>query len=149
MKNALILAGAALAFVAAPAAAKPAHAGGHGKVKDRVERVDRDYRDYRDARDYRDGRGYYAARDGRSCPPGLAKKNNGCLPPGQAKKLRMGQRYVSSYGYNQYSYNSIPYDLRRQYDLDPYNQYYYDQGNLYGVDPRTMIVEQVIRAILR
>jgi hypothetical protein len=21
------------------------------------------------------------------CPPGLAKKNNGCLPPGQAKKL--------------------------------------------------------------
>jgi hypothetical protein len=23
------------------------------------------------------------------CPPGLAKKNNGCLPPGQAKKLWM------------------------------------------------------------
>lgn len=22
-----------------------------------------------------------------NCPPGLAKKNNGCLPPGQAKKL--------------------------------------------------------------
>lgn len=22
-------------------------------------------------------------RDGRACPPGLAKKNNGCLPPGQ------------------------------------------------------------------
>ena len=25
------------------------------------------------------------------CPPGLAKKRNGCLPPGQAKKWRMGQ----------------------------------------------------------
>ena len=25
------------------------------------------------------------------CPPGLAKKNNGCLPPGQAKKWAMGQ----------------------------------------------------------
>lgn len=26
------------------------------------------------------------------CPPGLAKKNNGCLPPGQAKKMwAMGQ----------------------------------------------------------
>ena len=25
------------------------------------------------------------------CPPGLAKKNNGCLPPGQAKKWRVGQ----------------------------------------------------------
>lgn len=24
------------------------------------------------------------------CPPGLAKKNNGCMPPGQAKKWRMG-----------------------------------------------------------
>lgn len=37
-------------------------------------------------------RDYY--RDhGRSCPPGLAKKRNGCLPPGQAKKrYRIGQR---------------------------------------------------------
>ena len=25
------------------------------------------------------------------CPPGLAKKNNGCMPPGQAKKWRIGQ----------------------------------------------------------
>jgi Ni/Co efflux regulator RcnB len=25
------------------------------------------------------------------CPPGLAKKNNGCLPPGQAKKYAIGQ----------------------------------------------------------
>ena len=24
------------------------------------------------------------------CPPGLAKKNNGCLPPGQAKKWTRG-----------------------------------------------------------
>lgn len=30
---------------------------------------------------------YYA----RNCPPGLAKKNNGCLPPGQAKKWQVGQ----------------------------------------------------------
>jgi len=26
------------------------------------------------------------------CPPGLAKKNNGCMPPGQAKKYVVGQR---------------------------------------------------------
>src|SRR5688572_19348017 len=25
------------------------------------------------------------------CPPGLAKKNNGCMPPGQAKKWGLGQ----------------------------------------------------------
>jgi hypothetical protein len=27
---------------------------------------------------------------GKSCPPGLAKKNNGCLPPGQDKKYNRG-----------------------------------------------------------
>lgn len=27
---------------------------------------------------------------GGRCPPGLAKKNNGCLPPGQAKKWMIG-----------------------------------------------------------
>ena len=33
---------------------------------------------------------YFVEKHGRgNCPPGLAKKNNGCLPPGQAKK-----RYV-------------------------------------------------------
>jgi Ni/Co efflux regulator RcnB len=42
--------------------------------------------------------GYYAHdrvayADG--CPPGLAKKNNGCLPPGQAKKIVVGQRVPS------------------------------------------------------
>ncbi|OGS99099.1 MAG: hypothetical protein A3F73_00685 [Gallionellales bacterium RIFCSPLOWO2_12_FULL_59_22] len=34
---------------------------------------------------------YYGAkfRSG-NCPPGLAKKNNGCLPPGQARKWAVG-----------------------------------------------------------
>ena len=34
------------------------------------------------------GSTYVVQPDGahRACPPGLAKKNNGCLPPGQAKK---------------------------------------------------------------
>jgi hypothetical protein len=32
-------------------------------------------------------RGYFVETRGRgACPPGLAKKHNGCLPPGQAKK---------------------------------------------------------------
>jgi hypothetical protein len=32
-------------------------------------------------------RSYYASGKGaKGCPPGLAKKNNGCMPPGQAKK---------------------------------------------------------------
>jgi len=34
---------------------------------------------------------YYGAPPKPHCPPGLAKKNNGCQPPGQAKKWRLGQ----------------------------------------------------------
>ena len=35
-----------------------------------------------------------------NCPPGLAKKNNGCLPPGQAKKMwAVGQPLPSSLYY--------------------------------------------------
>lgn len=34
-----------------------------------------------------------------NCPPGLAKKGNGCQPPGQAKKWRMGQPLPRDIGY--------------------------------------------------
>jgi Ni/Co efflux regulator RcnB len=39
-------------------------------------------------------RSYYydgGRRGGKACPPGLAKKNNGCMPPGQARKWSVGQ----------------------------------------------------------
>jgi Ni/Co efflux regulator RcnB len=48
------------------------------------------------------------------CPPGLAKKHNGCLPPGQAKKWQLGQRLprdVVTY--------PIPSDLRRRLGTPP------------------------------
>ena len=50
---------------------------------------------------------YYgeAFRAGR-CPPGLAKKNNGCMPPGQAKKWRVGQPLPREVVYYQ-----VPQDL--------------------------------------
>lgn len=35
---------------------------------------------------------YYAGNRDANCPPGLAKKQNGCMPPGQAKKWQVGQR---------------------------------------------------------
>ena len=34
---------------------------------------------------------YDSQARGGHCPPGLAKKNNGCLPPGQARKWALGQ----------------------------------------------------------
>jgi Ni/Co efflux regulator RcnB len=38
-------------------------------------------------------RDYYTEefRSNRRCPPGLAKKRNGCLPPGQVKKWQVGR----------------------------------------------------------
>lgn len=37
-------------------------------------------------------RDYYAGEyRGGKCPPGLAKKRNGCMPPGQAKKWQLGR----------------------------------------------------------
>src|SRR6185436_2478866 len=81
--------GIAFGLGAAPALAeKPDWAGekgkGHGKGKQKVKHFDDDRRGY--------VRTYYEEefRGGR-CPPGLAKKHNGCMPPGQAKKWRMGQ----------------------------------------------------------
>lgn len=34
---------------------------------------------------------YYGVPPKPHCPPGLAKKHNGCQPPGQAKKWKLGQ----------------------------------------------------------
>ena len=34
---------------------------------------------------------YRSAMQSGHCPPGLAKKNNGCMPPGQAKKWQLGR----------------------------------------------------------
>jgi hypothetical protein len=83
------------------------------------------------------------------CPPGLAKKGNGCLPPGQAKKLYgVGHRFDR--GFNGWTpYNQIPYDLRNRYDLNPYGRYIYDQNYIYQVDPTTYVVSRVLNAILR
>ena len=92
------LAAAALAVVlpALPVAAgKPEHAGkggGHGKPREVCSHEGkRGAHDDRDCvfslRDRDLVRVYYTDHYGRGhCPPGLAKKHNGCLPPGLAKK---------------------------------------------------------------
>ncbi|HVF37382.1 MAG TPA: hypothetical protein VNA29_05510, partial [Sphingomicrobium sp.] len=64
------------------------------------------------------------------------------------KMFNVGQRLPYDYkGYTPYS--QIPYDVRSQYQLDPYGRYVTDQNYLYHVDPKTMIVSQVLNAILR
>jgi hypothetical protein len=129
MKHILLIAGAAALGIAGPALARPGYGHGHGHGGDRG---------------YGDDLGY--GRGG--CPPGLAKKHNGCMPPGQARKLARGQRWQSAYG-SRYGYGQIPYDIRQRYDLNQRYNYYYNNGYLYQVDPRTMLVQQVISALLR
>jgi hypothetical protein len=94
--------------------------------------------DYRDVRrelerqtfQTRDGRDvvYFSRDDDRGlingCPPGLAKKNNGCLPPGQARQI--ARDYDSRYDYlwrsrgddNRYEYrDGYLYRMNRQGSL--------------------------------
>lgn len=106
----------AAGLVSLPALAdKPDWAGGgkHREAQRDEERQDRGRHDERERYqrhamseprfsddDRRSVRDYYGTqfRKGK-CPPGLAKKNNGCMPPGQAKKWAIGER--------------LPADLRR------------------------------------
>ena len=132
MKHLLILAGVAALATTAPAYAQPGHAKGKGKGNAQAHV----------------GHGTVGYGVG-GCPPGLAKKNNGCLPPGQAKKLyNIGQRWPGNYGYA-WNYNQIPYDMRTRYGFQPGYNYYYGDGYVYRVDPATMLVSQVVSAILR
>ena len=66
-------------------------------------------------------RQYYSQNygQGRNCPPGLAKKHNGCMPPGQAKKWSVGQpvpRGVTVY--------SVAQPVLRQLPPAPYGYRY-------------------------
>ncbi len=168
----LLLASVVLGFAATPALAQGKSHGNHGAasmhstghasmssqhrrstLSTRVDgnrngildRRERGYRDRdRDGRDDRFENRYGANR----CPPGLAKKNNGCLPPGQASRLfRQGQRVPN--GYNYYTdYSNIPVQYRNQYNLDPNSRYIYRNGQIYVVDPRTSLVQRIIGSLV-
>lgn len=85
-------------FVAGILAAAPSMADkpeGKGKGKEKKEQRDDDRggkRSHFDDKHRHAVRDYYDEqfRGGR-CPPGLAKKHNGCMPPGQAKKWNVGR----------------------------------------------------------
>lgn len=110
MAQAAVLA-AAVTLTVPVYADKPEWAGKGGKSQDdRGGGKNRDHDDRGggkkssgDGRTY-DGRSHFGDRQhtivreyytqefrGGNCPPGLAKKNNGCMPPGQAKKWNRGQ----------------------------------------------------------
>ncbi|MEO7751724.1 MAG: hypothetical protein ABIS09_10445 [Sphingomicrobium sp.] len=138
MKLIIMLAGAAALAIAGPAIAKPGHSHGSGHGHGYSSQ----------GYSHHGKRTYYAYGNGR-CPPGLARKHNGCMPPGKVRKLYgVGQRYPGSYG-SLWNYNQIPSNIRSQYDLTRSGRYYYGDGYLYQVDPRTRLIQQVVSAIVR
>ena len=85
---------------------------------------------------------YY--RNHSNCPPGLAKKNNGCLPPGQAKKrYSIGQPIPDGI-----HIDIVPDDLRKWIGPPPHGHYYgYVDGDLLLVANATHRVVDAIVAI--
>jgi Ni/Co efflux regulator RcnB len=53
------------------------------------------------------------------CPPGLAKKHNGCMPPGQAKKWAKGQPLPRDL-----SFHDLPRELRTRLPPPPRDHRY-------------------------
>ena len=119
------------------------------------------------------------------CPPGLARKDNGCLPPGQARRMatptrfdslwntrndEFTYRYEDGYLYRrnnqgsllgympvlggalsrgspwpeQYDYQPVPTYLTDYYGLNNSNDYRYADGTVYGMDPKTQAITQVV-----
>lgn len=114
------------------------HGGKHsGKAAKRVDRVDRD-------RTYRHGYAYSNARvmgAGPACPPGLAKKDNGCMPPGQAKKL-IGERVPAGAIY------TIPPNVLSTLPPPPVGYRYAIIGNQVVMVSSGDIIVDIIRSLL-
>jgi Ni/Co efflux regulator RcnB len=81
---------------------------------------------------------------GRNCPPGLAKKNNGCLPPGLAKKWAVGQpipRGVTVF--------SVPQPVIVQLPPPPYGYRYARLGNdIVLVQSQNNLIVDIIVGVL-
>ncbi|MEO7826936.1 MAG: hypothetical protein ABIR60_07325 [Allosphingosinicella sp.] len=91
--------------------------------------------------DYRPDERRFTGFD-RACPPGLAKKHNGCLPPGQAKKLFARGERIDRDRFQGYR---MPAAYRGFYQDSP--DYYYnydDSGYIYRADRGSDLVSAII-----
>ena len=84
-------------------------------------------------RSFENGRYAWREPSFEGCPPGLAKKNNGCLPPGQARKVvGLNDQQLSWSRYSSWFSQGQSSDWR------------YDQGYAYRVNPTSNLVQSVI-----
>ncbi|WP_306482003.1 hypothetical protein [Limnobacter sp.] len=90
-------------------------------------------------------RDYYGGQVSKGkCPPGLAKKGNGCQPPGQAKQWQKGRALGSDV-----RYYDIPNELRIRLPAPPLNHKYVQLGtDLLLIAVGTAIVVDAIDGIL-
>ena len=89
-------------------------------------------------------RDYYSGQVSKGkCPPGLAKKGNGCQPPGQAKQWQKGRALGSDV-----RYYDIPNELRIRLPVPPLNHKYVQLGtDLLLIAVGTAIVVDAIDGI--
>lgn len=80
---------------------------------------------------------YLKENYGRKCPPGLAKKNNGCLPPGLAKKYKVGQPLPDDV-----LTSTLPGELLKLLYPPRYGQKYIQ------VDKDILLIDQATRKVL-
>lgn len=87
------------------------------------------------------GNYYKATQDRKGCPPGLAKKGNGCLPPGQAKKWQIGHALQANT-----SYQSIPQEVLRLLGKPPAGEHYgmIDEDILLLADVTELVLEVIL-----
>ena len=92
-------------------------------------------------------RSYFVTHHGRgNCPPGLAKKNNGCLPPGQAKK-RYSVGHSLPHGI---VVGALPADLSVKIGPAPAGyRYGILDGDLVKLAVGTMLVVDAIEGLVR
>ncbi|QJQ07157.1 RcnB family protein [Undibacterium piscinae] len=158
-KSSLQIYAAGIVFALAAGAAsadKPSWAGnGNGKNKEKNEHTQQSHHDDRNnteitfsfhSNDQRIVSDYYGSQSNKAkCPPGLAKKNNGCLPPGQAKKWRKGQALSKDI-----QYYDLPRDLRLRLPAPPANHRYVQvAGDILMIAIGTSMVVDAIEDIVR
>ena len=82
---------------------------------------------------------------GGKCPPGLAKKGNGCMPPGQAKKWAMGRPLPRDV-----AYHDLPRDLLIRLPAPPVGHRYVQvAGDVLLIAVGSSMVVDAIQDILR
>jgi hypothetical protein len=122
--------------------------GRRGEERRDFRRVGRDVRrDVEDRREYREDRALRSgeprfAGSGGFCPPGLARKGNGCLPPGQAKKhFAHGQRLER----DRFEGYRVPVAYQGFYQDSPEHYYRYDDdGYIYRAERGSDLISAII-----